>query len=846
MNTKIREILSEIAELEKNKTSENTLPQNTYYLGNEKILALPRKYGESRFPYDSDGFVVWAYQTGFISACDSTFTILRSANYGEEAPVNFFGGVKADDGGFFPYSITGASRQLTEPEDTKRYVVFSLRCVYYIVDTKDVTFACRMNVTKDKDIHFAVTAENKTDSKKSVYLASFAEALLRFEENEGFWDRMSKFAKRYSENCVMLWSRNGKEDCLVVNSKISKGNKTKTFGTVGRSVFLGYKGRNITNAESLVTGEFDKDVDFVTTTDLPIASDIFHFDLEGGDSCRVDWQMSARHGMDKAEALVGRAFDIDAIEKEIAEWEAADRAIFDTMKIDFEDWDSEKINPAVLNKFCRNIQKQVSFCALGKNYAGPHIGIRDVFQQLEGSLMWDPAKSREKILVAMNYIMSNGRAPRQFSIAPNPADVPDFDLRMYIDQGVWVISTIYTYIAFTGDFSILDEECGYFDLINEDAKIVKHSSRRDSVLCHLVNICDFLASNLDTDKTWCMRALYGDWNDALDGLGKTTDEGKRYGDGVSVMTTLQYYQNLDEMVKLLSRYEGYDEKIKEYSELREKVEAGLFKWAIERNEKGEVRVIHGWGDKMAYKVGSFKDCDGKDRFSLTANSFWAISGIMEKDPSVKESLMGCVNAVDSKYGLMTFSEAFTIDDRPYIGRLATIADGTYENRCAYVHASMFGIMALFLTGESERAWREMEKSIVITHDNCTMTSFVMPNSWCRNEEMCIDGVSMGDWYTGSGTVFIKELVKYGFGIAPDLDSLVIQTPAYMPAKKASIAINIKGHPITLTYKNEGKGSRSYYVNGVEMKAEYSALMKTSKLVIENEDITDNMTIEVVD
>lgn len=844
MQKQVKEIIESIKALEKGGSADCALPQNTYYLGDGKILSMPRRVGESRFPYDSDGFVVWAYQTGFISACDSTFTILRSANFGEESPVAFFGGVQREDGSFFPYSVTGASRQLDEPSDTRRYVVFSLRSVYYIVDTDDITFACRMFVTKSKDIRFSVTAENKSDRTKNVYLASFVEALLRFSESEGFWDRMSKFAKRYSENSVVLWSRNGREDCLVVNSEIIEGNVKKACGTVARSVFLGFKGRNITNAESLKSGEFDRDVPYVTTTDLPVASDILHFELAAGESCRADWQLSVRHGMEEAEAAVGKIAPYREAEREIDCWEAEDSAVFDNMRISFGDWNTDKINPAVMNKFCRNIQKQVSFCALGKNYAGPHIGIRDVFQQLEGALMWDSEKSREKILVAMNYIMSNGRAPRQFSIAQSPEQVPDFDLRMYIDQGVWVISTIYTYICFTDDWSILDEECGYFDLLDEYT--VAHSNRRDSVLCHLVNICDFLASKLDRENTWCMRALYGDWNDALDGLGKTSDPGRDFGDGVSVMTSLQYYQNLAEMRELLSHVGGYDEKIAEYGEIRGKLEAGLFKWAVERNEDGVPRVIHGWGDKMAYKVGSYHDCDGKSRYSLTANSFWAISGIMEKDSSIKASLMGCVDAVDSKYGLMTFDKPFTLADRPYIGRLATIVEGTYENCCAYVHASMFGIMALFLCGESRRAWREMEKSIVITHDNCTMTPFVMPNSWCRNEALGIDGDSMGDWYTGSGTVFIKELVRFGFGIAPTLDSLVIQTPSYMPTTEASIDISIKGHPITLKYRRDGEGERVFRIDGKVYRGEFDALMNTEKLTVNSGELHDGMVIEVID
>lgn len=844
MQKRVNEILREIKKLESSPDKNATLPQNTFYLENERILALPRKYGESRFPYDADGFVVWAYQNGYITACDSTFTVFRSSNYGEDPVVAFFGGVEKD-GGFFPISITGAARQLIEPGDIKRYTVFSLRCVYYITDTDDFTFAVKMSVSPNKNIRFSVTCENKSEGTRKIYVASFIEALLRFTESEGFWERMSKFGKLCGDGSYILWSRNGSEDCLVVNTKVTRGNLKKRYSTVGRSVFLGYKGRTLANAESLRTGSFDKYVNFANTTDLPVSSDIMHFELDGGDSVRADWELTVCHGMEGALKVVGADFDALSFDAETDALENEDKSVFDNMKVRFNDWKGGGVVPEVFNKFIRNVQKQVSFCALGKNYAGPHIGIRDVFQQLEGSLMWDPERSREKILVAMNYIMSNGRAPRQFSMPKAENDVPEFDLRMYIDQGVWVISTIYTYICHTGDFSILDEECGYYELYGEGESLVRRSGERDSVLCHLIRITDFLISKTD-EKTGCMRALYGDWNDALDGLGRTSDEGKEFGDGVSVMTSLQFYQNLGEMDDIIRHTGKFTEKLGLYADVREKLKDGLFKYAVDTDENSHHRIIHGWGDKMAYKVGSLSDFDKKERYSLTANSFWAISGLMEKDISLKDCVTDCADAVDSKYGLKTFSRPFSIEDRPYIGRLATITEGTYENCCAYVHASMFGIMALFMVGESRRAWREMEKSIVITHENCTMTSFVMPNSYCENESLCIDGVSMGDWYTGSGTMLIKELIRFGIGLEPDLDGLYIQTPSYMPCSSCALSMKIKGKEIKFAYRNESRGEREYLVNGNKTGCAYSELMGTYRLYIPSEALSDGMTIEVVD
>lgn len=838
---KIRRLIAECEKTVAEDDVHRRLPQNSYFLSDDRVLCLPRKGGESRYPYDEDGFVVWAYQNGYITCVDSIFTILRSSNYGEEPVVNFFAGVKRADGLFDPISIMGGASTLYEPEDLRRYTVFAPRSVCYIADTSDLTFAVRMSVGRDKRINFAVTAENKTDGEKNVYIGTFVEALLRFMESEGFWDRMSKFGALRDDG-ALLWSRNGKFDCLSVAAVTTEGEPSKIERTVSRAAFVGAKGRTIANAESLKTGAFDKYIAYVNTTDLPAAASYFHYDLAPHGRARVDIAFEVHHGYDDVSKVVITPPDPEAVEREIDEREREDGKTFANLHVKFGDF--EGADPAVVENFTRQVQKQTSFCALGNNYAGPNIGFRDVMQQLEGSLMWDPVTSREKIVRAMNYMMTNGRVPRQFSIPRNKDEIPDFDLRMYVDQGVWAITAIYTYISFTGDKSILDEVCGYYTP-SDDKWAVRLSDERDDVLDHLLRITDFFIENI-ADDTGCIRALYGDWNDALDGLGRTSDPGRKYGDGASVMTTLQFYENLFELTEMIKLAGRRTERVDGLLALREKIAKSLEKYAVATDGDGRRRVIHGWGDKRGYFVGSTSDFDGAARYSLTSNAFWIISGMVKRDPTMRQVIKDAAAALDSKYGLMTFDVPFKLEDRPFVGRLATITKGTYENCCAYVHAGMFGTMALFMAGESRLAWEEMLKALVITHDNCTMTTFVMPNSYCRNEELYIDGVSMGDWYTGSGTMYVKELVRFGLGIDPDLYGVRIQTPSYLPSKHVDADLLVKGKKIKFSYRNEGRGERAIFVDGVKAETAYDKIMDIPVAYVNNCDVTDGMKIEVVD
>lgn len=847
LSSEIKNIINQVNELKLNITPDNTLPQNSYYLSDGNIVCFERENGESRHPYDADGLVVWARSSGYIEAYESLFTIFKPIPYCDDSSVSFFAGIPLESGEFFPLSILGVNRQLFEPFKVERYCVFGLKSAYYITETQNASFAVRVSVTPDKHIHFSFYALNKTNKKISLYLSSFINAHLKFEEPAHFYDRMRKFGSIRPNGSVILRTS---QNCMTINTVCQGGTITKEYHTVDNADILGFKGRTFTNAESLRTGKFKRCAKEANTTEIATLGDIFHYDLESGCDTRIEYDLSYYHSLKEAENALNDIVDINAIDTLIAKCAKKENTELNTMKISFNDWKGN-INNNVLNRFIRNVQKQTSFCALGKNYAGALIGIRDVFQQLEGSLIWQPEKSREKIVTALNYILEDGRAPRQFSIPSNSNELPNMDMRRFIDQGVWIISTIYTYLSFTEDYSILDELCSYYvahEVENSEENWVERKSDiTDSVLCHIIKIMDYLISNMEREyDTHCLKILHGDWNDALDGLGMCFDEtNKRYGSGISVMATLQLYQNCREMIEILTKVGGYDEKITEYKSIMEELADGLTKNAIETNENGDRKIIHGIGDKRSYKLGSWNDPDGKARHSSTANAFWAISGMIERDPSLKEVIVSAIKALDSKNGILTFDIPFPYEMKE-AGRVSTITPGTYENSCAYVHSSTFCIMALFLLGDSKEAWRQMEKSMVISHDNCTLSTFVMPNSYCYNPEYEIDGGSMGDWYTGSGAVLIKELIKFGFGIAPNLDGLKIQTPAIMPCESASINIVVKGRPITLKYNNIKQVKRIYKVNGNVISAEFDNIMCTEKIFIPSSELLDNMIIEVID
>ena len=821
------------------KNSDTALPENSFFLDKDEIICYPRENGDSRYPYYNDGLVLFAHSDGYIDCIEGGFNIFKCAHYNEDACVAFFAGEKKGDV-FNPISITGAARQLFE-ENVNRYTVFTPACAYYVAETPKALFAAKVYVDGKKHIRFSVGALNLAEERE-IYLCSFFEATLRDTPFEVFFARMSKFGQKTDNGGYIFKNQVGGPHFLTVRRAVTE-NLKKEYRTSAKNDFIRNRGGNLTNALSLKNGSIENTREKTNTTEIPVLCDLIRFDLKNDDFAQISYEFALTESEEFAFEFANSSLDTELEDKEFNALLASKREEMTCVNINFEDWHNKEINPQVLNNFLECVKRQVSLCALNKNYAGSFLGIRDVFQQLELSLLWQKDESRAQLVRVMNYILEDGRPPRQITICDKKDQIPKMDLRPFIDQGFWIISTFHTYLAYTDDYSILDEECGYFKAQKTYGPLTL-SNDRNSVLEHLLRIMKFLISNID-EKTGCIRALFGDWNDALDGLGRTKDTSKEFGSGVSVMATLQLYLSLTQICEILEHI-GYDSAvIQEYRMIRDSVAEGIEKYAIVKDADGKARMAHGWGDEMSYYVGSYNDYDGVSRISLTANAFYAISGIVERMPQYKDDIINNILALNTRFGLLTFDKPFT----PYaseVGRISTITPGTYENCCTYVHAGTFGALALFFMGKPKEAWESLEKSMVISHKNVTLSTFVMPNSYCIDGEYDYDGESMGDWYTGSGAVLIKNIIKCGFGIEPTLNAVKIMPSAYFPAKKASIQLRIGGNTVKLVYENQGKGKRQILLNGNSLEIQSDKIRAVDYALVKKDMLADNSVITVID
>lgn len=846
------------------------MPGNVFAV-DDYLITIPRDEGDCRYPYGKGGFNFWAYTSGYMHCNEGLFSPFLRANEGKEPKIAFFAGFPGSDNRYHAVSLLSVPMMENGYNgEVERYTVFTKTCVYYITELENMRSAVRVFVDESNRMFFSITVKNLSEESKQFYLSSCLNPFLSHninENDENKWFRevryingkggtepLGSFLIRVNEDLDRTTSVSN-FGVVLRNIELDQGSRmTRHRETTSRYQFVGGSRSSLHTAVSLKAGSFGHEKHLCTFTETGVAGDILHFEIGKKGKVRYDLSLDfLRHcdHEDEAQKLFDRRMTGGELDSRVEADEMQEKEEDKLFNCRVEKTVDGQVQDTVFNSFLGHLKKQVEFCSLIKGYVqlfeGSLIGIRDIFQAIEAMLFWNPAAAREKMLEALGFISPDGRCPRQYSLPVREGALPKMDLRPFIDQGVWVISTVVTYLKFTGDFSFLNESCGYYEIVDEKKSLVKRRSFRNSVLEHLFIIMDYLLSNRDMEGTGCIRALYGDWNDALDGLGVSSDPEKEYGTGVSVMVSLQVYQNLTEMLEILEKLdaEKYGARIAEYKAVREALEKDLKQHAIMTGEEGQKRIVHGWGDKKSYVVGGFHDPDHMSRIGLTSNAFWILSKMLDTDMGMKEIILDAFAQLDSKYGYKTFDPFFGPEAKG-VGRIKKLPPGTAENGATYIHASAFAVMALFRIGHAREAWQQLFKLLPFTHEKVSCSPYVMPNSYGYNEEKGIDGESMQDWQTGSSNVILKALIRYVFGFDPEFDGIWIAPALWQPFKEFRFQLPVRDCRVNICYRNNGNASRKYVVNGEHQEGVWDKISGIKRLWIPESELTAKTMIICVE
>lgn len=831
--------------------AEAAMPGKAYFIDDNAILSLPRDDGDSRYPYGKDGFNFWTYASGYMHCNEGLYSPFLRAGEGQEPKIAFFAGTSYDASMFSLLSVPVIHG---EEDGISRYTVFTSSATYYITETEEAVFGIRAFVDRSRHIWFTLEVVNKTASYLDVKLSTYFNPFLKNAMMENSTDRWFRVVDYHEDKQSFKIETYEERDRLgmatnygVLSHVFSDESTVKDYSvTTSRYGYVGGARSSLHTAKVVREGQISEPKSISSFTETAICGDFTKVTV--ADSFRVDMKFAYCFEEPDAVELMDASYTADHVDSVLAEVEAEEAVSAKGVNMTFSEANSNagglKLRENVFNGFMDHLKKQVEFCSVIKGYiqlsSFSLIGIRDVFQAIEGYLFWQPEASKAKMLEALGFLSPDGRLPRQYTLPASEGAAPAMDLRPFIDQGVWVISAIATYLRHTKDYDFLNDRCGYHEFVDDHKHIARKLDQEDTVLDHLLKIMDFLLTNRDHDYTKCVLALYGDWNDALDGLGKSKDPNKEYGTGVSVMATLQVYQNVDEMIEILNHVDAdkYGTLIAQYRQAQEEIRQGLNDHALT-----EDRILHGWGDEKSYLVGSTCDPDGLSRDGLTSNAFWILSGLyrdsfensngadlqaVDGADAVKDIILEAYKRLDSKYGLKTFHPHFEKGTEG-VGRIPNLPRGTAENGATYIHASMFAVMSLFAAGEPELAWEQLAKLLPFTHESVSISPYIAPNSYGYNEDLGIDGESMADWQTGSSNVLLKTIIRYVYGYEPVADGIVVQPASWQPFDSLNFDVKYRGYDVKIDYVKGHVGRRGFTVNGAAVSGIADGVMKMDRL-----------------
>ena len=409
-------------------------------------------------------------------------------------------------------------------------------------------------------------------------------------------------------------------------------------------------------------------------------------------------------------------------------------------------------------------------------------GFRDAMQDAFGLCLTEPQTARRMILRLSSFQFSDGTASHR---APRVALPPERSEKS--DLPLWISLPTLQYVRETGDASILLEEVPFVD--GPKAPLLDHIRR------------GIEWSLADTGRRGLPLIHYGDWNDALDGLG---GEGK--GESVFLGQFLAFaLRNSATLADLISEsslaqaWRAHAERL-----------AGI----INRDCWDEDRFVRAFHDD-----GTVIGCRENREGSLYLNpQVWAVLAQL----APRERLETCMNTVgaqlDSPYGIRCLGPPYSKFD-PHVGLISCFPPGVKENGAVFSHAMAFCLVAELMLGRAENAWEILQKANPVLrarhHSDYRMEPYVY-SQFVAGPETNLAGQGFHHWLTGTCSWMQYAVVNWMLGARADLDGLVIDP--CIPAAWGGFELvrPWRDSVLEITIENphgKNQGVRSLEVNG---------------------------------
>jgi cellobiose phosphorylase len=445
-------------------------------------------------------------------------------------------------------------------------------------------------------------------------------------------------------------------------------------------------------------------------------------------------------GKTDAEATARRA-DLEALRTKYFRRKGAVQKEFRRLQ---GDW-SEKVKAelvstgdAEFDRFFNVWSKYQASCTARFVRALDKVGYRDVLQDLMSIAPFDPKFVKTEFLNALRYQFPDGRAVRQYERFKGGGH----DERRYMDSPLWMVDTLVRYLRETGDFALLKRRVPY--LRSKTSGTVYQHVMRGLMSCY----------KFRGQKGLCLVG-HGDWNDALDGIG-------RGGQGVSVWLSMAvvYFSR-----ELLTLAEHLGDKANA-RKLRTCIDTMTTQ--INENAWDGRYYVYGFDDK-GRPIGSRHNTEGK--IQLNVNTWALMSGVAAAAGRVG-SVVRSLEKLDTPIGHLLLDPPYTARSK-HVGRIADMAPGMFENGAVYTHGQSFFIAAMLKAGLGQKAYRAFKATMPSASvPDITTAPLHQQTNFAVGKAHPHFGQHLYTNFTGS-LAWYRRTLEWMLGVVPDYDALTI-------------------------------------------------------------------------
>ena len=416
------------------------------------------------------------------------------------------------------------------------------------------------------------------------------------------------------------------------------------------------------------------------------------------------------------------------------------------------------------------------------------IGYRDILQDIMGVIDFEPEYVKAKLAEALQYQFDDGTAVRQYEKIPHTGH----DLRMYQDSPVWIIDTLTGYLKQSGDMAFLNLQVPWLDR----ETLQPSATATASIYQHAKQAVHSLFTK--TGHFGLCAIGYGDWNDAISGIG-----GKQ---GVSVWLSCAcvYAANLmHELAICIDKKNDAEEFANIAATMTERINQHAWNGSW---------YIYAFNDQ-GNPIGADECNEGK--IHLNVNT-WAIFTGIATAADRTAIVWKAIEQLNTPVGHRLLMPPYTAISRSEVGRIADQLPGMFENGSIYTHGESFFLYALITEGKSD-VWLQ---NIIKTLPACQVPDIAtgpphQQSNFFTGPDHPDFGSNLYSNFTGSLAWYRKGIEKI-IGLIPEYNGLRIAPQVPKCWKEYSVMRRFRGAEISFSYQIAANKSALITINGKKL------------------------------